>query len=785
MDFKSKQQLIENIKSEVADLHPLLRTVFGHLENITKVETTHGTQEKGADFVLTRFDPALGTFSNVGVVVKLGKIANDISDIERQIEECSLERLIEGGKKKVRLSEVWVVNTSSITSNAKDKIYDKYSKQRIEFINGEALTHLVNKHADYFWHQIPSKLGEYLDQLGRKIDDLEHISGNIGGISVQDFYIEPDIQEIEKVSYLRKSSRPSKPRLVNLIQEVCSGSISILEGDMGFGKSKIARKIIQYHCSPERFNENKIIPIHLSFRSFYEEKQSLSSLINKDLEQVLPELAGEEYQILIVLDGIDEAATNGKWKDALRKLIAEAKSDKRLRVLLTTRPLRVMDEDVDIFFGTRRFYIRPLSLSKVVQFVEKACSSISVPKKIYDELKRSDLFKQLPQSPIAAALLSSLIAQNQNDLPSNLTELYSKSIEHMLGRWDVQKGMAPEKEYQATDRVTLMLAEYIVSNQLIWMSFDEAKTMVEDWHRKRNTGVDLQRLLDRVFHMSGIFSIDPENKTLSFQHRSYGEYLYAKAAKSNANLLPIDSAFQAYWIECTFFYIGMIGDCPDLLSALFDREPHNEEETWLKLLALPDYVLAGYQTEYSIVENNLYHLFISVSILYKNIRDGRTRSRLTELSEIHLLWFFQRIIRHCYNYEFLKPAISQTILKIDSESIDLTDKLYALFFASCFASQLEDFSGFEYIIKTYQTDKLPLPISIAIDLETKGSKDFSKLPLVKTHEKRLRQLMMSSSKDAAIRKRDGSSMERTVTELFEKPLKSREKTISCASKSTT
>ncbi|WP_180125369.1 NACHT domain-containing protein [Rhodoferax sp. BLA1] len=773
MDFKSKQQLIENIKAEVADLHPLLRSVFGHLENITKVETTHGTQEKGADFVLTRFDPALSTYSHVGVVVKVGKITNDITDIERQIYECTLPRLIEGGKNRVRLSEVWVVNTSSISSNAKDKIYDKYSKQRIEFINGEALTQLVNKHADYFWHQIPSNLGEYLDRLGRKIDALENKSGNIGGVSFQDFYIEPDIQEIEKVTYLRKSSRPSRPRLVNLVDEINNGSISILEGDMGFGKSKIARKIIQYHCSPERFNVNKIIPIHSSFRSFYEEKLTLLSLIERDLEHVLDELKEVEYSILIVLDGIDEAATNGKWKDALRKLIAEAKSDKRIRVLLTTRPLRVIDEDVDIYSGTRRFYIRPLSLSKVIQFVEKACSAISVPRKIYDELKRSDLFKQLPQSPIAAALLSSLIAQNQNDLPSNLTELYSKSIEHMLGRWDVQKGMTPEKEYQATDRVTLMLAEYIVSNQLIWMSFDEAKAMVEDWHKKRNTGVDIQRLIDRVFHMSGIFSLDSDNQTISFQHRSYGEYLYAKAAKANSNLLPIDYAFQAYWMECTFFYIGMVGDCPELLSELFDKDPRNEEETWLKLLALPDYVLAGYQTEYSIVENNLYRLFISAAILYRNIREGQTHSRLTELSEFHLLWFFQRIIRHCYNYEFLRPAISQTILKIDSASIDFNDKLYALFFASCFASQLNDFSGFEYVIETYHTDKLPLSISIAIELETKGSKDFSKLPLVKNHEKRLRQLMMPSSKDAAIRKREISSMERTVTELFDKPLKSR------------
>jgi hypothetical protein len=65
MDFKAKQQIIESIDSEV--------------------EYTHGPNEKGADFGLTRFDPALSTCSYVGVVAKVGKIQQDISEIERQL----------------------------------------------------------------------------------------------------------------------------------------------------------------------------------------------------------------------------------------------------------------------------------------------------------------------------------------------------------------------------------------------------------------------------------------------------------------------------------------------------------------------------------------------------------------------------------------------------------------------------------------------------------------------------------------------------------------------------
>lgn len=775
MDFQVKQQMVEDIAAEVHDLHPLLKSVLGKLENIKSVEYTHGTQEKGADFVLTRFDPALGSFSYVGVIVKKGKITNDISDVARQIEECSLPRLLEGGKRKERLSEVWVLNTSTISSNAKDKIYDAYTKQRIEFIDGFKLTQLIDKHADFFWHQVPSRLGTYLDDLSHRIDGLEKEAGGVGGIACDEFYIEPDIQELEKSSYQKKASRPSKPRLVNLQEEVLKSSVSILQADMGFGKSKILRKLTQFYAATERYNERHVVPIHMAFRKAKEKKLSLAQIVQQELGEVLNELSSDNFRLLIALDGIDEAATNGGWKDYVKDLIAEAKADERIHLIMTTRPLHVIDEEVNLFAGAKRFLVRPLSISKVVLFVETACQAVAVPKKIYEDLRRSDLFKQLPQSPIAAALLSSLIAQNQNDLPSNLTELYAKSTEYMLGRWDVQKGHAPEKEYAAAERVVLLLAEFMVSNQLIWMSFDEAKSILKEWHSKRNTGVEIEKLEERVFYKSGIFTIDADDQKLSFRHRSFGEFMFAKAANLNSELLVLDRAFKAYWIECSFFYIGLKQDCSELLQGLFEIKPQDEHEAWLKILVLPDYSLAGYQTEYSIVENNLYKLFIEAAMLYRDIRQNKTKSKLVDLPEMHLLWLFQRIIRHCYNYDYLRRAINITILSIDSADIDHEDKLYALFFAACFASGLNDSSGFEFLLKTYPVDSLPLQLSIAIDLENKTNKDFAKLPLVKSHEKRLRSLLWPQSHGKTsrppVKAAQTSGTEQRLTELFERPIR--------------
>ena len=95
---------LAGVTDEVGVLHPLLNSIFPQLPHIRHVEYTHGPNEKGADFVLEKDDPTLGDVFYIGVVVKTGKIHQDITDIERQIDECRMGRFIRGGTKKILLN---------------------------------------------------------------------------------------------------------------------------------------------------------------------------------------------------------------------------------------------------------------------------------------------------------------------------------------------------------------------------------------------------------------------------------------------------------------------------------------------------------------------------------------------------------------------------------------------------------------------------------------------------------------------------------------------------------
>ena len=116
---KAKKSRLASMTDEVHEFHPFLKKLLAKLPNVIDVDYTHGTQEMGADFVVAQKDETFGHTHYVGVIAKVGKIVQDFSDIERQIDECSIPRIVFGGKEKIRINEIWVMNTQHITHKSR------------------------------------------------------------------------------------------------------------------------------------------------------------------------------------------------------------------------------------------------------------------------------------------------------------------------------------------------------------------------------------------------------------------------------------------------------------------------------------------------------------------------------------------------------------------------------------------------------------------------------------------------------------------------------------------
>lgn len=218
MDEKSKHEQIESISDEVGVLHPLLETIFHSLRGIQYCEYTHGPNEMGADFVLEKIDQDLDIQQYIGVVAKTEKILQNFSDIERQIDECAIPRLIRQGSVNARLSEVWVITSKTISQNAKQKINEKYTARTIHFFDGEWLYKRVNEYVPHFWQQLSTSIGNYLAAMDKRLSVLGSQTHLPLGLSSA-INIDLDVQEMDADRYARRGAQ-RKPRLVNFIEEV-------------------------------------------------------------------------------------------------------------------------------------------------------------------------------------------------------------------------------------------------------------------------------------------------------------------------------------------------------------------------------------------------------------------------------------------------------------------------------------------------------------------------------------------------------------------------------------
>lgn len=769
MDDKAKRDRVEAINDEVGELHPLLHGILKKLTNISYVEYTHGPNEKGADFVLEKVDPHIDSSHCVGVVAKADKILQNFSDVERQIDECSHQRLIRQGKERVRLPEVWVVTSKSISQNAKEKINEKFESRTIHFFDSDWLVKRIDEHAPYFWDEVGSAIGTYLASADKKMAVLNGQTlitmSVLGSVS-----IELDVQEVEADRYVRHG-KSSKPRLVNVTEEVQANKITWLEAEMGYGKSFLARRIVSHFAESSSYKSRKIVPIFASFKKFLDERKPVGDFIRFAVgEEAFAAAEVDKATFLLVLDGVDEACADlDRCKSTLDSLIAEVKGRSDIKLLLTARPMKPFENDATLSSSAKRYRIRPLSMGKIIQYLRRVVEERRLPNRLLEDLGKSDLFRQLPQNPIAAALLGNLISQERYELPSNLTELYAKTMELMMGRWDEKRNISTEKLYRATERLARLLARHMIDNQLIYMSRQEVEQMFAGFLADRNVGVPVEEVCDYLFNRSSLFGSFPDTDAIFFKHRSFAEYLYGRDAYETRNFAIDSRAFHPYWLNVYFFYVGSLGECPEIIRQLIGISPSDEVARMLRFLNMGNFLLAGYQSPYPVIQDSLDVLLVEAARAYIDVRDGRILKHMGSLSEMQLLWIFSRMTRYCYGYKFFEKGLPYAMAKIDESLLDSEEvKTYSLFLAGSALKELDNDCGFQFLLEKKKARELPLPINLALRAELEhATKEFGNSSVVKQFERSLKKLLYAAGKTAQL------ARDAKIDALFTEPVNTR------------
>lgn len=444
----------------------------------------------------------------------------------------------------------------------------------------------------------------------------------------------------------------------------------------------------------------------------------------------------------------------------INNLTHQAESGINIKLVMAGREI---DEDTlrtDFPSNIGRYELASLSLKKIIALIENACANLNISNRIVKDISKSNLFRMLPRTPIAAVLLTKLLQDNQHELPSNLTELYSKYTELSLGRWDIDKGITSQKEYDAINVVITSISRYMIDNDLVFISIDEAKGFFSEYLGQRNLGLNSDQLFTKLIERSDIVLIDNCAGTFSFRHRTFSEYFYAKSLVSSNPNITSDS-IELYWAAINFFWVGLLKDCPSVIEKFTQISSPNDRTKFLKLINLGNIMLAGHQTPYHVIEHSIKDIFIEAGDYFCKLRNGEIESPLRQFPEMYMVCIFRYILTEGYSYDFFKEAIGSALIDIeDDDSIDLEIKSTSLFFLSTVYLSVGGDNIFEGMIKKLGTN-IPLSIQLAIKHESSEHKLSS--PSISKIHRNIKRLLSSK-----INKGNKAALDM----LYERPLES-------------
>jgi hypothetical protein len=714
--YQDKKKIISSFSHEVKELHPWLQELFPKLPNVVSVEYTHGREEMAADFVLTVKNPTLGRTRNVGLVVKCGKIGQHLREVEEQIDECSIPRKLFGGKVNSALQEVWVVSNGNITSGAKEKIHKKYHHLSVEFVDLQSLINLTDLHAPHLWSDLPTDVSSYFEALKKELTEMESRSHITDLPGLTNSYIPLELQEF-KYQDFRPENEPKPFSALKLVDNLTQ-PLTIVEGEMGSGKSKLLRIAGEQLTDPTFFKSKRYLPIWLSCNRFLEEYGGV-------LEKAAASLPiAEGATPVFLVDGLDESLNNENSADSILNSLKDQAANGNWLVIVGSRPL---ENGVRFIRGDhKRYRIRELSKKASIKHLREVLGAKGLPTKLIADLNRSDLFKSLPQRPISIILLSQLLSiGSHNEIPSSMTDLYDKSIELMLGRWDITKGLSNNLEYQALKSITATLAKSYMEDRRLVFDKNYVKAVFSEYLEARNLDIKPDELYKKAVTRSGIIAETPSGNDVFFRHRSFAEFLTAWHIFHRANgveQIPLARYWSKTWSIVCFFYVGLHRDCAQLLEDIGSAPIQNEEERFQKLLNMPSFLLAASNTPYQVTVKSLPGLFIEAAHLYVDMKNGQVNSELKELPEIFLLWVFVLLLKYSYSYSYFQQCLEDVAIQIWATNSNDEIKVYALFFLSMVGLDLEDIGPLKILNEEF-VNKGRLPTSIAIALRAELDKN--------------------------------------------------------------
>ena len=490
-----------------------------------------------------------------------------------------------------------------INDSARTYVTTEITNPRVLFMDADELIPRIDQLFPELWFDIDAKVTPYLRVLKKAMEDysedlLPTVSGSEeipSSVSTGRFVMLHAI-----TTRLKTQRRKGRVERVLHSDEVpISGLVNrrerliTLTGEAGSGKSTSLRKIACL-LSDQFLNvapEEQRIPVFVRAATLAAGAESVLDIITDETMRLTgagqPPFSQADLskgRVTFLVDALDEVPVDRDRVTLIDRLLVLHMLYPACQIILSSRDYSSIT-DLPKLGRFERFRLTPISLgqaSQLLAYLEKT-RSLSV-KQSQEILRRLREIHGLTLNPLLVTVFATTTNDaSRKDIPANITELFKKYTELMLGRWDASKGLGQQYHSPLKDFLLRTIAFEIHRRRETSVSRHEFGKMVQTQLVRLGHDLNLDTLIEELLDRSGLFRV--VDSTVEFRHHLLQEFFAGRGVPSQQILETYVG--EDWWQRAVVFHFGEHpDDVASLRSAVASAGSRTEAEQFRAAIAV-------------------------------------------------------------------------------------------------------------------------------------------------------------------------------------------------------
>ncbi len=559
-----------------------------------------GPTEEGKDTIFTHPNP-LGQLEVYAIQTKKGSLNLGKKKAGNIVEACT--QLNTALKTKVYFikskeskypDKVILCSSGKINDSAKKHIIDEVKDARITFLDADDLIPLLDDKIPEIWLGIDASLIPYLRALKRSVEEIDYTSvagdllprTEVSDSASDEMYVVLRLYRTVQKRRKVKGKMESYPTFEEMPVQGILGkreTLFLIIGDAGSGKSTALRRLAYTIAKKARTSQDQLlIPVLLKCAELAAQvatKALVEICANETMRlsnSSKPSFSMNDLasgRLLILLDGLDEIGNDASRRKVLELVETFHRDYPQCRMVITSRDYQSI-ANLGELTRFAQYRISPISYKEAGQILKK----FKKKKKVLSEDASKEILRRLQDihgmelNPLLVTVFAATSDYSRKDIPANITELFKKFTEMMLGRWDESKGLAQQYHAPLKDFILTQVGFTMHRDKVSSISLSEFKGIIERELESRGHLGDAAQLTDEVLYRSNLFRVIQDR--VEFRHHLLQEFFAGRGIPAEEFIK--EHVADYWWQRPIVFYFG---DKPGSATELANIVAHIDKTT--------------------------------------------------------------------------------------------------------------------------------------------------------------------------------------------------------------